>query len=952
MPVIRIMDGFEARQMGSPMASCRLTAVIIVFISLVCFCSLPVFGQGYFGQNKVQYTHFDWHVLTTTHFNIYFYSIESELAEIAARSAEDAYRVLAPRFDLEIYDKIPLIIYSNPNHFVQTNVTPELLPENVAGFTEFIKGRVVVPFSGSYHDFDHVIHHELVHVFTLAKIERVAREYEKSSMAYPPLWFMEGLAEYWSREWDSEADMIVRDMVINGSQPSINDLWTVNGTFFMYKLGESICKFINDHYGADKLTRLFNNWNVSRSFEAILAYTLGDDIRTLSDKWSYDLKKKYFPQIARLDIPDRDGTRLTRRQFAVRPVPVTLKDKYGQDEPWVIYKANKEGYSSLYMIPADGNQKRAVTLLKGERSSRFESLHLMTSGVDQYNNRLLIFSSKSKEKDVLYLYDLTRREVIHRYEFSDLESISSPRFSPDGGAVVFSGDHVSGYADIYLLSLESGALLRLTSDIYQDVDPCFGFDGRSVIFSSDRGAEGYDGHLSLYRLDLESRKIVRLTFGSFSDRGPSESPDGSKIIFSSNRGEESAFNIFVLDSTGSLTQATKYITGALDPRFGANADEIYFSAYQDRGFHVFKKMLTAPTPLAASTIPHVEGAWAPGRLNAKASAATARYHTKYSLDIAQSIVSYDDVYGSIGGAQAAISDVLGNNTFIFLLANTAQTNDEILTSFNVAMTYLRRTNRLNWGISAFHLYDQFYNPHDSYYYERLIGGAFYASYPISRFDRIEVSSYLRSSDKDLEGGYSRRHAFIATQLLSYVIDNSLWELTGPIDGRRFNITVGYSYDLELSRSFNRLGSADLRHYLRLGRLSCMASRFFAFSSSGIEPQRIYLGGSWSFRGYNRREFYNRNVLFNSEELRFPLLNDLMLGFPFGDFHLGSVRGAFFHDLGTAWDDDWRGWMGSFGASVRFALGYLVVLRLDFSRTHDFHTISPRTRTDFFFGWNF
>ncbi len=193
---------------------------------------------------------------------------------------------------------------------------------------------------------------------------------------------------------------------------------------------------------------------------------------------------------------------------------------------------------------------------------------------------------------------------------------------------------------------------------------------------------------------------------------------------------------------------------------------------------------------------------------------------------------------------------------------------------------------------------------------------------------------------------------MATPILSYVSDNSLWEITGPIDGRRINLTVGYTYDLKSGRKFNTLGSADLRHYLRLGKYSCVASRLFAFSSSGVEPQRLYFGGSWSFRGYSRRQFYNRNILFSSEEIRFPLFDDIVLDFPFGDFRLGAVRAAIFNDMGTAWDDQWQGWQGSFGASLRIALGYLVVLRLDFSRTHDFHTISGRTRTDFFFGWNF
>lgn len=930
----------------------RALLLTAALAAAVAFSADPARGQGYFGKNKVQYTSFDWRLLTTAHFKIYFYSEETELAEIAAKSAEESYRLLAARFNHEIYHKIPLIIYSNPNHFVQTNITPGLLPENVAGFTEFIKGRVVVPYNGSYHDFDHVIRHELVHVFTISIIERAGREFERGRIAYPPLWFIEGLAEFWSRDWDSEADLIVRDMVINGTLPSIDDMWTVSGTYYMYKLGESICRFIHDHYGADKLTRLFENWHISRDFEQILAYTVGDDIKTFSDKWAYDLKKKYYPQISALDLPERDGTRLTRRQFAVRPVPVMLKDKDGKPEQWVIYKANKEGYSAIYMMPADGRQRRAVTLLKGERSSRFESLHLLTSGVDQYDNRLLIFSSKSKEKDVLYLYDLQSRRTLRRFELAELAAIISPRFSPDGRSAVFSGNRSSGYSDIYLLDLQNGQLRRLTSDIYQDIDPAFGFDGSSVIFSSDRGAEGADGYLSLYRLWLDGGRVERLTYGGHSDRSPTESPDGSQIIFSSDRGTEAAFNIFSRDMDGRLTQVTCYITGAFDPRFGADKTELYFTAYQDRGFHVFKKSIDSLPEKFAEVSSAPAGVWYPGRISSTPAMGAVKYKTEYSLDIAQSAIAYDDVYGALGGFQAAVSDVLGNNTFIFLLGNSARSNDEIFTSFNVAVTYLRRVSRLNWGVSGYHLYDQYYNPLDGYYYERLIGGALHASYPISKFDRIESSLYLRHSDKDIDNFTSRRRALVGTQLVSYVTDNSLWEITGPIDGRRLNLTVGYSYDFQSSQSFNRLGSADFRHYFRLGRLSCLASRFFAFSSSGREPQRLFLGGSWSFRGFGRRHSYTRNILFNSEEIRFPLINDLLLGFPVGQLRLGGIRGALFHDLGTAWDEDWRGWKGSMGLSVRVALGYFVVLRLDFSRTHDFHTISDKTRTDFFFGWNF
>ena len=94
------------------------------------------------------------------------------------------------------------------------------------------------------------------------------------------------------------------------------------------------------------------------------------------------------------------------------------------------------------------------------------------------------------------------------------------------------------------------------------------------------------------------------------------------------------------------------------------------------------------------------------------------------------------------------------------------------------------------------------------------------------------------------------------------------------------------------------------------------------------------------------------MVFASNELRFPLIDDLLIGFPFGGFGLRGIRGALFFDVGSAWDDHFDQLLGSFGTGFRVALGYFVVLRFDFSRTTDFKTVSPRTDFYFFFGWNF
>ena len=903
-------------------------------------------AQFYFGKNKVQYSNFDWQVMTTKHFRVYFYENEATVARVAARLAEESYRDLAANYRHEVKRKIPLIIYSSPSFFTQTNVIPGMLPESVGGFTEFMKGRVVVPFNGRYADFAHVIRHELVHAFMLSRLDEVYSRRNRIRPYGPPLWFTEGLAEYWSKKWDNESDMTVRDMVVNDRMFSISRMYQIRGTFFMYKLGESILHFIDSAYGPDKVPRLFDNWHKAKSFDRLVELTLGDNLKELSRKWEYYLKKKYYPQLDDWGLPKMESRQLTEDGFSEKGVPITWDDGDGARE-YVVYKGYRLGYLGIYMIPVDAREKQRRTLLKGGLSSDFESLHLLRSGIDANDDGLIVFSSKSKANDVLYIYDLKEGRVSRRYEFSDLAEARSPRLSRDGDKIVFSGVTSAGFTNIYLLDQESGDYVALTNDMYHDADPTFDYDGERVVFSSDRCAGGAEGALNLFEVDLDGRATKQLTYGPYQDQTPDCSSSG--IYFSSDR--DGAFNLYRLNE-GVLTQLSQYATGAFDPRLEADGEHIVYTGYQDMSYQVYRMKLPEETPVIARAEPERPERWQPERVDQKHGRTAIKYDTDYSLDIAQSTVGYDPVHGSLGGVQLALSDMLGNRAYYLLLTNTARTKDEFLQSFNIGVTYVNRERRLNWGLGVFHLYDEYYNDFDKYYFERQAGGLALLSYPISKFQRVDLTSVFRYSNRESRYRFNDREAFLVTNYLSWVYDNTVWDISGPIDGRRYNFTLGMTTALDRARMFNRLAMADVRHYYRLGRFSALANRLFAYSSGGEEPQRIYLGGSWSFRGHARHAFYNRKVLFSSTELRFPLIDLLLIGFPFGGMDFRGIRGALFFDAGSAWDDEFDQFQGSYGAGFRVALGYVVQLRFDFTRTTDFHTISPGTDFDLFFGWNF
>ena len=83
----------------------------------------------YFGRNKVQYKNFDFKVMHTEHFDIYFYPEKREAALQAARIAERWYARLSRIFNHQLKGRQPLILYASATEFQQTSAIPCILGE-------------------------------------------------------------------------------------------------------------------------------------------------------------------------------------------------------------------------------------------------------------------------------------------------------------------------------------------------------------------------------------------------------------------------------------------------------------------------------------------------------------------------------------------------------------------------------------------------------------------------------------------------------------------------------------------------------------------------------------------------------------------------------------------------------------------------------------------------------
>ncbi len=931
---------------------------VLIALLVLLFCAEFADGQFYwFGRNKVQYTDFDWQVLKTDHFDIYYYSEMEDLAERGAHIAEESFKALEQKFNHTVSDRIPLIFYSSHLHFQETNVTPGFIPEGVGGFFEFIKGRVVIPFNGSFAQFEHVINHELVHVFMIDKLRQVLRDRRKPSDRLPPLWFVEGLAEYWSTDWDTQADMLIRDAMLNDYIVGLSNIERYYGSFLMYKLGQNAVQFIAQEFGEEAVLLLLENYWYSSSFSDVMKKTIGLDYREFDEKWLYHLKKKYYPLIAESDHPSRVSEEIITEGYNATPVYTEINNKRE-----VYFVGNHTGYTSLFRLNLDDDKPKPEVVIKGERTSDFESVRVSQNSIHISNEGILAFVTKSGESDVIHLFDIRQKKRIETLRFDELVMIHSPNWSPDANRFAFAGVNMNGYRNLYIYDVKQRLLEQLTHDIYDNRDPAWSPQNDRIVFSSDRSLYGRYGYYNLFELHLESGDINALTNGRRNYQTPSWSPDGSQLVFVSDR--NGVRNIWSMnmeeENPHSLTRLTNFTTGSFDPSW-TNNDELLFTAYERGRFHIRKLNNITETIAEKSgesifdTTPTLNG-WDIEKLRAEIDAQIKPYQPRYTLDIAQSQISTDPIFGTSGGAVISLSDMLGNERYNFLVYNTAQSQDEFLESFNIAVSRVSLLRRTNFTYGIFHFAGRRYDltDPDLYFYERMFGGYFALSYPLSHFKRIEFSSSLSHSNKQLFDAIGERKALLISNSATFIHDNSLWGPTGPLDGRRLLLRLAYTTDIQYGNVNYYTIMADYRHYHRLGQRSAYASRFQLFYNHGEEARRYFMGGSWDLRGYPRWSLRGQKLWLTSHELRFPFIDQLGLLFPFGGIGLGAIRGALFFDAGSVWDTEYKETLGSIGAGLRWNLGGVIVLRYDIGKRieDNFSSLQSGLFHQFFFGWDF
>jgi Tol biopolymer transport system component len=935
-----------------------------VLASLAALLLAAVTAQAqYFGRNKVLYESFEFEVLKTEHFDIYFYPAERPAAHLAARLAERWYERLRTVLGHDLGGRQPILLYAGHPDFQQTTAVQGPLDEGTGGVTEFLKRRVILPFAGPLRETDHVLGHELAHAFQIDILSR-----KRGSAARLPLWFIEGMAEYLSLgAHDPLTDMWMRDAVREGRVPTIREL--DDRRYFPYRYGHAFWMYVAERWGDEAVGKALRAATRSRGPRRALARVLriGDD--DLSRDWAAWLRAKY-PSPAGASAPEAFGRLLVRRK---KDDALHLAPALSPDGRRLVFLSEDRGASSLELFLADVDTGRVLRrILKQRLDPHFDSLEFVQSaGAWDPAGRLFAFAAVRKGRPVLSILDVERGSIAREESLRGLEEILNPTWSPDGRRVAFSAVR-GGVTDLFVYDLEERRLEELMDDTYADLQPAWSPDGRTIAFVTDRFSARLDdlswGAYGLARIDVATGAVEALPSLPGAKNVNPQWGRGGVLYFLSDRG--GVTNVYRLDpATAAIRQVTDLAIGvsgltALSPALtaAADADRVVVSAYAKGRHHLYA--IEAPRVLAGEELkaivppaePRREGTLAAlladpeSGLPPLGAAHEEPYRPRFSPDrVGEPYLAVGgDRFGMFvsGGASLFWSDVLSHHNLVTAL--------EVKGSFKDLaglVGYHNQRHRWQWAVSAEQL--AFVSgTFSSGLADR--GGQTVALEQTARFREVDrrltgVVAYPFSRTLRLELSASYRNARFSTDITTRslslesgaTLDETrlhrpapetlhLAELGGALvhDSARFGPTSpvrGARYRLEVLPAFGSLRQtallADARRYVTPKRPVTLAVRALHFGRYGPDAENrrlspLFVGYPNLVRGYDFDAFgtercvpggcprieslVGSRMLVGNVELRVPAFAFLGDGREYGPL---PTEAFLFFDAGVAWTRD-------------------------------------------------
>ena len=931
-----------------------------------------------FGKNKVHYKVFKWATLETSHFRIHFYRGEERLARNTEYLAERAYRYLSAVLQYEFEEKIPLIIYASSDDFQQTEVIAGFLDEGIGGVTESLKGRIVIPFLGSYRSFNHVIVHELVHAF---QFEILRGGSGGVNALYLPLWFVEGMAEFLTEYTNPLTDMWLRDAVEHDTLPKAKEIEFMRD-IRVYRFGESIWQHLSTLYGREIVANLLQGMAEHLNWEQVIQQHAEQSWPQIYESWLESVRHTHAPDLNVQTPVAEFGKQLIvheEKKSSLNIIPAV-----SPDGKYVAFISDRDLYRTIYLASAEDG-RILKKLVEGERLGTFETLRFLnTSLAWAPDNRHLAFNAKAGGENAIYVLDTHTRKITQKFVPS-VSSLSFMAWSPDGATIAFTAVK-QGQEDLFVVDTATKEVSQLTNDLYSNRHPAWSPDSSTIAFSTDAGIYSEPdalkfgpSNLAIYQ--ISNGESYLLTDTPANDFTPAWSPDGTLLAFISDRSglcnlylmelrkHSGSTRRFSVKSTRAVSHVTSGIVGLTEDNpalsWAKDSGRLVFSAFSHQGWDIFSlerldqhyREYLAEVGFDEEAPPADWEQISPSTLGKKDWETTqlAEAERGEIQDYSSRLSPEYLLFGGGGNledfivvGQMGFGDLLSNQRLSILLNLT-----EVFDESDFAISYTNRARRLNYLITLF----QFGESSGTFLMKDTTldirvqrGAGIHFRWPFDKFKRVELGLegwMVEGAEEQDDTLRPVNDYFFAVPSLAYVHDTSLYSYLGPLDGIRAKLSLRPSVgDL----TYVTL-SADYRQYVHITRRSALALRLLSAGSFGENARIFEIGGPISFRGRgfedtdaDEANIQGTKMFLGNLEYRFPLIPSLDI-----------LRGNVFFDTAIGWDgaplhsteqteffraEELR---TAFGSGIRLPLNGpfgLVNLRFDLAWETDFAHIGP------------
>lgn len=914
-------QSFSTRKNDAIRSKIRVKTGLFIGAALFVAMSVSPAAAQYFGRNKVQYRQFDFKIMKTEHFDVYFYPEEEEAARITCRLAERWYARLSRLLGHKLEGRQPVILYESQPHFQQTTTISGIMGEGTGGVTEIFKRRIVLPMGPSLAETDHIIGHELVHAFQYDMSTQGLPKYAlpATPMLRAPLWLIEGLAEYLSiGPEDSHTAMWMRDAWRKKKLPSIKKLH--HPRFFPYRYGQALWAFITGTWGDDTVSTIMKSVSRTGDYETAFRRALGKTPAEVTKMWHEAMEKAYAPVYEKTDHGKPAGTLVIEGTEDKR---LNISPALSPDGKQFVFLSTRDLFAVDMYLSETKTGKIKKKLTRTAVDQRFESLQFIKStGSWSVDGKHFVFGAVKNGRPALTIMDMPRGRIREEISFDDLGEILNPSWSPDGRDIVFSALD-GGFSDLFIYSLETKKRKRLTRDAYAALYPVWSPDGRSIAYVTDRfttNLENLDpGHYQIALLDPESGQITHVAgFNEGKNTNPQWSPDGKSLYFLSDQSGIADIYRYELNNR-KVYQVTNLFTGStgitdLSPSFSVaqKSGRLVYCTYEKENYNIYSIESADKTigRIPAGRFEEPRPSLLPPREKAEGNVYTlihnplfglpeetsfevVDYHPELKLDFATppQIAVGTDRFGTYAGGGLSFfwSDMLG----IHSLATMFQVNSRLIDTAAL-VGYQNSRTRFNWGLAAQRIpyvlggYSLSLDEIDGepvYLEEELLYRqinyelSLFASYPFSQMQRFEISTGYSLIDFDREvwrrayslaGGFllmegkeklpSPESLHLGRLSAALVFDSSIFGAAGPVFGRSYRFEVSpYVGSLTYTSVL-----ADFRNYMMIQRPFTLAFRVLHYGryGGGGEDSRLwplFLGYETLVRGY---DYYS----FSSEEI--------------------------------------------------------------------------------------